>query len=179
MVAETTDNQDNRKKGQKKTSKDITTKKNLTLFYFQRQIDQDIHNMKSAFFCLLLLLSGDVETNPGPRGRPEPKPDKAKIMADKVESHDTKIQELEALVQSQKELIEEMKTKQVDLEKKLEEKEVQMQEVKVEVQENKVQAQDSLKQITENQVDNLGKSCSHLAERLDRMEVLSKTEIIM
>ena len=44
--------------------------------------------MLSASAAMLLLLSGDVETNPGPIGRSrsrEPKPDPKKIMEEKVE----------------------------------------------------------------------------------------------
>ncbi|XP_059099208.1 protein unc-13 homolog C-like isoform X2 [Tigriopus californicus] len=77
---------------------------------------------------LLLLLSGDVETNPGPpRGRPEPKPDKNKIMQDKVEAHGTKLEELENLVKSQAELIETLQAKQVEMASELETKQVEAQ----------------------------------------------------
>ena len=44
--------------------------------------------MLSASAAMLLLLSGDVETNPGPIGRNrsrEPKPDPKKIMEEKVQ----------------------------------------------------------------------------------------------
>ena len=78
----------------------------------------------AAVTALLLLLSGDVELNPGPRPAREPKPDKAKIMADKVEAHDGKLTALEELVDAQKALIEELQAKQVSLEEQLAEKQV-------------------------------------------------------
>ena len=64
---------------------------------------------------LLLLLCGDVEVNPGPPGRREPKPDPKKIMEEKVNSHDEKIAALEKLVQEQAARLEEMTGKQVEL----------------------------------------------------------------
>ena len=53
--------------------------------------------------ALLLLLSGDVETNPGP-GR-EKKPDPKKVMEEKVNTHDEKIEGLEKTVSEQKKKI--------------------------------------------------------------------------
>ena len=75
---------------------------------------------------LLLLLAGDVETNPGPPGRREPKPDPKKIMEEKVNSHDDKIGALEKLVAEQAARLEEMAGKQVELETRLEDTKVEL-----------------------------------------------------
>ena len=72
--------------------------------------------------AMLLLLSGDVETNPGP-GR-EKKPDPKKVMEEKVNSHDEKINELENTVRDQKKKIKEMTEKQVELQTALEDQKV-------------------------------------------------------
>ena len=72
---------------------------------------------------LLLLLSGDVETNPGPAR--EKKPDPKKIMEDKVNSHDEKIEALEKLVNDQKQMLESMTEKQVELQTALEDSKVE------------------------------------------------------
>ena len=48
---------------------------------------EEMERVLSASAAMLLLLSGDVETNPGPIGRSksrEPKPDPKKIMEEKV-----------------------------------------------------------------------------------------------
>ena len=97
-----------------------------------RPTDGEMERVLSASAAMLLLLSGDVETNPGPIGRSrsrEPKPDPKKIMEEKVdfaksgegpkellifslllqvESHGTKIEELEELVKAQAALIEKL-----------------------------------------------------------------------
>ena len=72
--------------------------------------------------ALLLLLSGDVETNPGP-GR-EKKPDPKKVMEEKVNTHDEKIEALEKTVSEQKKKIKEMNEKQVELQTALDEQKV-------------------------------------------------------
>ena len=72
---------------------------------------------------MLLLLSGDIETNPGPAR--EKKPDPKKIMEDKVNSHDEKIVALEKLVNDQKKLIDAMTEKQVELQTALEDSKVE------------------------------------------------------
>eukprot|EP00090_Calanus_glacialis_P016150 TRINITY_DN25368_c0_g1_i1.p1 TRINITY_DN25368_c0_g1~~TRINITY_DN25368_c0_g1_i1.p1 ORF type:complete len:400 (-),score=143.35 TRINITY_DN25368_c0_g1_i1:250-1449(-) len=72
---------------------------------------------------MLLLLSGDVETNPGPAR--EKKPDPKKIMEDKVNSHDEKIAALEKLVTDQKKMLEAMTEKQVELQTALEDSKVE------------------------------------------------------
>ena len=69
----------------------------------------------SSYFVLLLLLSGDIESNPGPPKRGDPKPDPKKVMEDKVSGHDEKIEALEKLVEEQGKVSEEMKEKQVEL----------------------------------------------------------------
>ena len=73
---------------------------------------------------ILLLLSGDVETNPGPAR--EKKPDPKKIMEDKVNSHDEKIAALEQLVKEQKKMLEAMTEKQVELQTALEDSKVEL-----------------------------------------------------
>ena len=88
----------------------------------------------SLFHLQLLFLCGDVERNPGPPGRREPKPDKAKSMADKVEAHDAKFEELDNLIKSQAELIESLTAKQVELEKSLTEKQVELEKSQAEKQ---------------------------------------------
>ena len=82
--------------------------------------------MKSLFIdsALLLLLSGDVETNPGP-GR-EKKPDPKKVMEEKVNTNDEKIEGLEKTVSEQKKKINEMTDKQVELQKALEDQKVEL-----------------------------------------------------
>ncbi len=103
----------------------------------------------------LLLLSGDVEMNPGPRGR-EPKPDPKKIMEDKVNSHDEKIKLLEQMIEEQKKLMEEMGGKQVELEGQISSNKVELERA---AGENKVleervgQLQVKLVESGETQVD--------------------------
>ena len=80
-----------------------------------------MHLVPSA---LLLLLSGDVETNPGP-GRPRP-PDPKKVMEEKVTGHGEKIELLEKTVSEQKKTIKEMTEKQVELERALEDQKVEL-----------------------------------------------------
>ena len=72
--------------------------------------------------AMLLLLSGDVESNPGPAR--EKKPDPKKVMEEKVNSHDEKIIELESTVRDQKKKIKEMTEKQVELQTALEDQKV-------------------------------------------------------
>ena len=71
----------------------------------------------------LLLLSGDIETNPGPAR--EKKPDPKKIMEDKVNSNDEKIAVLEKLVKDQKKILKAMTEKQVELQTMLEDSKVE------------------------------------------------------
>ena len=113
-----------------------------------------VSSTSDLFSQVLLLLCGDVEQNPGPPGRREPKPDKAKIMADKVEAHEAKFEELTGLIKSQAELIETLTSKQVELEKALEDKQVEatsrLEEMKValeaSLEETKVQAEKKLEE---------------------------------
>ena len=105
---------------------------------------------------LLLLLAGDVELNPGPPGRREPKPDPKKIMEEKVNSHDEKIKALEQLVEEQKKMLEEMSGKQVDLETQITNNKVELERA---AEENKVleekvgELQVKLVEAGESQVD--------------------------
>ena len=124
-------------------------------------------------------MAGDVESNPGPRGR-EPKPDKAKIMADKVEAHDAKFEELEKLLKEQSETIEAMKEKQVELEGQLEAKQVEaearMSEMKVSLTERQEQCQVLAGQLeaTQVQIDAEKERANEMAkaqvESLERLE---------
>jgi len=93
---------------------------------------------------------GDVESNPGPKR--EPKPDKAKIMADKVDSHDAKLEELENLVKGQASLIDELKSKQVELTSALESKQVQLESA---LNDSKVQAAKELSDVKTSQEEAL------------------------
>ena len=65
---------------------------------------------------ILLILCGDIETNPGPT-RPDPK----KVMEEKVNTHDDKIIALEKAMKKQKKMIETMSEEQENLQKSLEE----------------------------------------------------------
>ena len=82
--------------------------------------------MQSTFLAssLLILLSNDVETNPGP-GR-EKKPDPKKVMEEKVNTHDEKIEGLEKTVSDQKKKIKDMTDKQVELQKALIDQKVEL-----------------------------------------------------
>ena len=71
-----------------------------------------------------MILSGDVETNPGPAR--EKKPDPKKVMEEKVNTHDEKIETLEKTVSEQRKKIKEMSEKQVQLQTTLEEQKVEL-----------------------------------------------------
>ena len=118
----------------------------------------------------LLLLCGDVESNPGPKpAAREAKPDKAKIMADKVDAHDAKLEELEALVKSQAELIEELTKKQVDLVAQLDEKQV---ELRQHLEANKVEAVTSIEQLKVALESDLRRTSSNLTLKIDDQKVM-------
>ena len=76
-----------------------------------------------VIFKLLLILSGDIEKNPGPAR--EKKPDPKQVMEDKVNSHDKKIILLEKFVKKQKKKIQEMTETQVELQTALEDSKVE------------------------------------------------------
>jgi predicted RNase H-like nuclease (RuvC/YqgF family) len=117
----------------------------------------------------LLLLGGDIESNPGPKQPArEAKPDKAKIMADKVDAHDAKLEELEALVKSQAELIEELTKKQVDLVAQLEEKQV---ELRQHLEANKVEAESSIEKLKVALESDLRRTSSNLEVKIDDQKV--------
>lgn len=80
----------------------------------------------ASYLVLLLLLSGDVELNPGPPKRAEPKPDPKKVMEDKVNGHDEKIEALEKLVEEQGKMLLEMTEKQVELIQQVEKDKVEL-----------------------------------------------------
>ena len=123
----------------------------------------------SVWLSSLLLLCGDVESNPGPKPAREPKPDKAKIMADKVDAHDAKLEELEALVKSQAELIEELTKKQVDLVAQLEEKQV---DLRKHLEANKVEAETSIVQLKVALESDLRRTSSNLEVKIDDQKVI-------
>ena len=122
----------------------------------------------------LLLRCGDVESNPGPKPAREPKPDKAKIMADKVDAHDAKLEELEALVKSQAELIEELTKKQVDLVAQLEEKQV---ELRKHMEANKVEAVSSVEQLKVALESDLRRTSSNLEVKISDQKVMAAARV--
>ena len=66
--------------------------------------DQSASKMANVWaLSLLLLLSGDVETNPGPKGRPEK--DKGPTAEDKIRELGTALNEYEGKVQGRKHLL--------------------------------------------------------------------------
>ena len=69
---------------------------------------------------ILLVLCGDVETNPGP-ARPDPK----KVMEEKVSNHDDKIAALEKILKKQKKIIESISEEQVILQKAIEDSNIE------------------------------------------------------
>ena len=80
----------------------------------------------ASYLVLLLLLSGDVELNPGPPKRGEPKPYPKNVMEDKVNGHDEKIEALEKLVEEQGKMLLEMTEKQVELIQQVEKDKVEL-----------------------------------------------------
>ena len=89
--------------------------------------------------CFLLLLSGDVETNPGPpKGSPAKRvkpPTEKEIMEGRVTNHDERLAALEKLVKEQKVVIDEMTKTQVELKTALDDSKVEFEKS---VEENKV-----------------------------------------
>ena len=89
--------------------------------------------------CLLLLLSGDVETNPGPpKGSPAKRvkpPTEKEIMEGRVTNHDERLAALEKLVKEQKVVIDSMTKTQVELKSALDDSKVEFEKS---VEENKV-----------------------------------------
>ena len=69
---------------------------------------------------ILLVLCGDVETNPGP-ARPDPK----KVMEEKVNNHDDKIAALEKILKKQNKIIESISEEQVILQKAIEDSKIE------------------------------------------------------
>ena len=64
---------------------------------------------------ILLVLCGDVETNPGP-ARPDPK----KVMEERVNNHDDKIAALEKILKKRNKIIESISEEQAILQKAIE-----------------------------------------------------------
>ena len=86
--------------------------------------DQSGSTMLPALLsALLLLLAGDVETNPGPGRKKEPTA--KEIQEAKIASHDEKIEALEKIVKEQKKMLAEMTEKQVELQTTIEEQKVE------------------------------------------------------
>ena len=89
--------------------------------------------------CFLLLLSGDIETNPGPpKGSPAKRvkpPTEKEIMEGRVTNHDERLAALEKLVKEQKVVIDSMTKTQVELKSALDDSKVEFDKS---VEENKV-----------------------------------------
>ena len=88
--------------------------------------------------CFLLLLSGDIETNPGPPKSPAKRvkpPTEKEIMEGRVTNHDERLAALEKLVKEQKVVIDEMTKTQVELKTALDDSKVEFEKS---VEENKV-----------------------------------------
>lgn len=125
-----------------------------------------------VWLAKLLIRAGDVEQNPGPKApAKEAKPDKATIMANKVDAHDAKLGELEALVKAQAELIEEMKKQQVELTAQLEEKQVDLRD---RLEANKVEVQTSMGQLKVALEDELRRTGSNLDHKITDFKVMPK-----
>jgi hypothetical protein len=141
------------------------------VFYPGYPLYRGLFFLPCAFWLALVLLqSGDVELNPGPKAAPkEAKPDKAAIMATKVDEHDAKLEELEGLVKAQAELIEELKKQQVELVAKLEEKQVELRTV---LEANKVEAENSLGQLKVALEDDLRRRSSNLDDSINSLKVM-------
>jgi hypothetical protein len=87
---------------------------------------------------MLLLLSGDVETNPGPPKSPAKRvkpPTEKEIMEGRVTNHDERLAVLEKLVKDQKVVVDEMTKTQVELKTALDDSKVEFERS---VEENKV-----------------------------------------
>ena len=94
--------------------------------------------MAASGLLLLLLLSGDVETNPGPPKSPQKRvkpPTEKEIMEGRVTNHDERLAALEKLVKEQKVVIDEMTKTQVELTAALADSKVEFEQS---VAENKV-----------------------------------------
>ena len=101
--------------------------------------------------CFLLLLSGDIETNPGPpKGSPAKRvkpPTEKEIMEGRVTNHDERLAALEKLVKEQKVVIAEMTKTQVELKSALDDSKVEFEKS---VEENKVLWSTSLEELKVN-----------------------------
>lgn len=96
------------------------------------------HMRMAAQGLLLLLLSGDVETNPGPPKSPQKRvkpPTEKEIMEGRVTNHDERLAALEKLVKEQKVVIDGMAKTQVELTTALADSKVEFEQS---VAENKV-----------------------------------------
>ncbi|XP_023325234.1 uncharacterized protein LOC111698964 isoform X2 [Eurytemora carolleeae] len=134
----------------------------------------------ASYLVLLLLLSGDVELNPGPPKRGEPKPDPKKVMEDKVNGHDEKIEALEKLVEEQGKMLLEITEKQVELIQQVEKDKKQHDEslvaVQTDIQNIKNQLSGSLSQLgdqssgTEDKLRGLQESLEEVEDKLWEMD---------
>ena len=70
---------------------------------------------------ILLVLCGDVETNPGP-ARPDPK----KVMEERVNNHDDKIAALEKTLRKRNKIIESLSEEQAILQKSIEDSNIDL-----------------------------------------------------
>ena len=70
---------------------------------------------------ILLVLCGDVETNPGP-ARPDPK----KVMEERVNNHDEKIAALEKILKKRNKIIKSISEEQAILQKAIEDNKIDL-----------------------------------------------------
>lgn len=104
------------------TMKERLGYQNIRRTPFGNQQDLPVKGESGFVQALLLLLAGDVELNPGPRGASHSlpassakPPDRNKVMQEKLEGCEARIGELESLVKAQARLIEQLKEQQVQL----------------------------------------------------------------
>ena len=117
--------------------------KTTTSFVGDRKEDKSLTDLKRApenrDMCFLILISGDIETNPGPpKGSPAKRvkpPTEKEIMEGRVTNHDERLAALEKLVKEQKVVIDSMTKTQVELKSALDDSKVEFEKS---VEENKV-----------------------------------------
>ena len=117
--------------------------KTTTSFVGGRKGDKSLTDLKrveeTRDMCFLILMSGDIETNPGPpKGSPAKRvkpPTEKEIMEGRVTNHDERLAALEKLVKEQKVVIDSMTKTQVELKSALDDSKVEFEKS---VEENKV-----------------------------------------
>jgi len=126
---------------------------------------------KPLWLLLLLLLSGDIETNPGPKAPPKEVKAVEKVdpVGTKMDEHDAKLVELETLVKAQAEVIDDMKKFQEQVLKKLEEKQ---EELKNSIEANKVNGESNLGEMKVSLENQFNMRCSNLEESVNSLKVV-------